>query len=179
MNLTGGMRATATTAGMVLLGGLSLTLYGVLRDDYARTLGGTCFTATTLTVLALTIIRRWIADTSDERRALAAAQLRAQDESASYIALKAALVAEQGRLRQDINAEHAALTERLEVERRKMDVDFEERRAELIAETMESTFLMIHGGKFAPTTSGAGKLIPFPQQEPQRQRAREHGVVGP
>ena len=44
---------------------------------------------------------------------------------------------------------------------------------------MEATVLMIRGNKFAPTACGTGKLIPFPKQEPHRQRAREHGVVGP
>jgi hypothetical protein len=174
MNLTGGTRATATTAGTILLGGLTLTLYGAIRDNFAHSLGGACLTITALTVIALVIIRRWIVDTSNERRRLAEDQRRTQDEYASYIALKAALEVEQGRLRQDISAEHAALNERLAVERAKMEADFEERRATLRAETMEATFLMFHNGKFAPGASQTGQLIPFPQQEPQRQRAREH-----
>jgi hypothetical protein len=179
MDLTGGTRATATTAGTVLLGGLSLTLYGALRNNFAHSLGGTCLTITALTVIALVIIRRWIVDTSNERHRLAENERRAQDEYASYIALKAALENEQGRLRQDISAEHAAINERLKAERAKMEADFEERRATLISETMTTTFLMIRGNKFAPDVASAGKLIPFPQQEPERQRAREHGVVGP
>lgn len=179
MNLTGGTRATATAAGTVLLGGLALTLYGIIRDDFTPALGGTCLTVTALTVTTLVIIRRWIIDTSNERRALAEAERRAQDEYATYIALKAALLNEQGRLRQDISAEAAALTERLAVERRQTEAEFEERRAALISETMEATVLMIRGNKFAPTACGTGKLIPFPKQEPHRQQAREHGVVGP
>jgi hypothetical protein len=178
MNLTGGTRATATTAGTVLLGGLSLTLYGIVRDDTAHALGGTSITVTALTVITLLVIRRWVVDTRDERRRLAKSERRTQDEYASYIALKAALEVEQGRLRQDISAEHAALSERLTVEHAKMETDFEEAKAALIAETMEATLRMFDGGKFAPTATGAGKLIPFPQQEPQRQRAREHGVAG-
>jgi hypothetical protein len=179
MKFTGGTRATVATAGTILLGGLSLTLYGVIRDDYPRAVGGTCLTITTLTTITITLIRHWIADTSNERLALAAAERRAQDEYASYIALKAALEVEQGRLRQDISAESAALDERLAVERRKAEADFEEQRATLISETMEATVRMFHNGKFAPDTVSAGKLIPFPQQEPHRQRARGHEVVGP
>ena len=53
MNLTGGTRATATTAGTILLGGLSLTLYGAVRNDFARSLSGTCLTITALTVVAV------------------------------------------------------------------------------------------------------------------------------
>lgn len=179
MDLTGGTRATATAAGTILLGGLSLTLYGTIRDDFAHALGGTCLTITALTVIALVIIHRWIIDTSNERRILAEAQAKAQDECARYVALQAALENEQGRLRQDVNAELAAINERLEVERRKMDADFEERRNDLISQTMEVTVRMFHNGKFAPEAASRGSVIPFPQQEPQRQRAREHGVVGP
>lgn len=171
--------STQATAGTVLLGGLALTLYGVIRDHYTGALGGTCLTFTALTAIALATIRRWITDTSAERATLAAAERRCHDEYASYIALKAALEVEQGRLRQDISAESAALTERLAVERRKAEADFEEQRAALVSETMEATVRMFHNGKFAPDTSTAGKLIPFPQQEPQRQRARGHEVVGP
>lgn len=179
MKFTGGTRATATASGTVLLGGLALTLYGIVLDDYTRALGGTCLTVTACTAIVLVTIRRWITNTSNERLNLATAERRAQDEYASYIALKAALEVEQGRLRQDISAESAALTERLAVERRKAEEDFEEQRAALISETMEATVQMFHNGKFAPDVAAAGKLIPFPQQEPQRQRAREHGVVGP
>lgn len=179
MDLTGGTRATVATAGTILLVGLSVILYGIVRDDLSRSVGGAFLTVTALTFIALAIIRRWIVDTSNERRRLADDQRRTQDEYASYIALKAALEVEQGRLRQDISAEHAALNERLTVERAKMEAEFEERRATLRAETMEATVLMFHNGKFAPGVSAAGKLIPFPQQEPERQRAREHGVVGP
>jgi hypothetical protein len=178
MKFTGSTRATAATAGMILLGGLPLTLYGVIRDDFTRTVGGTCLTITAVIVIALLVIRQWVVNTSNERRRLAEDQRRTQDEYTSYIALKAALVAEQGRLRQDISAESAALTARLAVERSKMEADFEEQKATLISETMEATVRMFHNGKFAPEAAAAGKLIPFPQQEPERQRAREHGVVG-
>jgi hypothetical protein len=179
MDLTGGTRATATAAGTILLGGLSIILYGIIRDDLARAVGGAFLTVIALTFIALFVIRRWIVDTSNERVALAAATTKAQDECARYIALQAALENEQGRLRQDVNAELAALNERLEVERRKMDADFEERRNDLISRTMEVTVRMFHKGKFAPEAARSGSVIPFPQQEPQPQRAREHGVVGP
>lgn len=174
MELTGGTRATATMAGTILLGGLTLTLYGAIRDNTAHSLSGTCLTITAITAIVLLAIRHWVVDTREERRRLAEDQRRTQDEYASYIALKAALEVEQGRLRQDISAEHAALNERLAVERRKLEAEFEERRAALVSETMETTFLMFHDNKFAPGTARAGRIIPFPQQEPERQRAREH-----
>lgn len=181
MDLTGGTRVTAGAAGAAMAAGLAVILYGTLRDDLARALGGTCLTLTALTVLALALIRRWVVDTRDERRILAAAQREAVAERSRYFAAQAALEIEQGRLNRDMAAERAGLAARLKAERDAIAADFEERRATLIAETMEATLLMVRNDKLAPQPSA--KLIRFPhqqaEQQPERERSREHGVVGP
>lgn len=179
MELTGGTRATATTAGTILLGGLALTTYGAIRNNTAHSLSGTCFTIAAITVIVLLTIRHWVVDTSAERRRLAEDQRRTQDEYASYIALKAALEVEQGRLRQDINAEHAALDERLAAERAAMQEEFELARVELSNEAMRIAFSWVKSGEVRPPERAKTNLIPFPQHESQQERAREHGVVGP
>jgi hypothetical protein len=181
MQLTGGTRALTGTAGATVAGGLSAVLYGTLRNDIARAVGGTCVTLTALTVVALVLIRQWIRDTADDRRLLAAAQREAQAERSRYFAAQAALEVEQGRLARDRSAEQRADAARLKAEREVMASEFEERRAALIAETMEATVLMMRGGELNPPPSG--NLIPFPHQQaerqPERARSREHGVVGP
>lgn len=179
MDLTGGTRTTATTAGTILLGGLTLTTFGAIRDNVAHSVSGTCFTILAVTVIAMLIMRRWVVDASDERRRLAEAERRAQDEYASYIALKAALEVEQGRLRQDISAEHAALNERLDVERAAMEEEFEMARTELSNEAMRIAFSWVKSGKVQPPERARNNLIAFPQQDPQQERAREHGGVRP
>ncbi|MGA6223531.1 hypothetical protein ACPESV_24740 [Streptomyces umbrinus] len=174
------MAGTATAG---LTGGLAVALYGTLANDLARTLGGTCLTLTALTAIALILIRRWIVDTKDERRILAAAQRQAEGERSRYVAARAALENEQGRLNRDMAAEKQGLAARLHHEREALRGEFEERRAGLIAETMEATVMMVRGGKFDVEKKPSGNLIPFPQQhqsaELQRERSREHGVVGP
>lgn len=184
MDLNGGMRAAAVAGAVLLFGGLAVTLHGIIRDDLPHSIGGACLTFTALMAWALFLIRRWIGDTADERRALADARQRADAEQARYFAAQAALELEQGRLNRDMAAERRALTVRLKAEREAMAIEFEERRATVIAETMEATVLMMKGRAFAPGTSVTGKLIRlFPEQQPQhqreRQRSREHGVVGP
>lgn len=164
--------------------GLAVTLYGAIRDQPAHSLSGVCITMIALTALILLAIqgnRRSIADTRDERRALAIAQGQAMAEQSRYLAAQAALEIEQGRLNRDMAAERAALAARLKAECDQLREEFEERRAALIAETMETTFLLMRGNKFDPTASAQGNLIPFPdrQPQPQRARSREHGVVGP
>lgn len=180
---SGAVRTTAVAAALLVATGLAAILYGLIYDDLPRSIGGLGLTLIGLTVIALIVIRRWVTNTEQERRLLAASQREAQAERARYFAAQAALENEQGRLNRDMAAERLALSARLKTERDAMTRDFEEQRATVIAETMEATFLMFHGGKFAPTQTATGNLIEFPRQHPERQperaRSREHGVVGP
>lgn len=184
MDLSGGMRAAAVAGAALLFGGLGVTLHGIIRDDLPHSIGGGCLTLTALLAWALVLIRRWICDTTEERHALNEARRRADEERGRHFAGQAALECEQGRLNRDMAAERRALTVRLKAEREAMAAEFQESRDALIAETMEATVLMMKGRAFAPGTSVTGKLIRlFPEQQPQhqreRQRSREHGVVGP
>lgn len=181
MDLTGSTRATATAAVTVLLGGLALTLHGVWRDQATHSLAGVVLTMIALTVIILTVIHKWVTDTSTVRSILAATQREAQAQHHRYLAAQAGLENEQARLRRDLNAEKAALAKQVRNERAAIAAEFEERRAALIAETMEATVLMIRDGKFAPETKQGATLIRFPHQEPQPRhgRTRERGVVGP
>lgn len=180
---SGAIKTTAAVAAAVVLAGLAALLYGLVRDDLPRSIAGLGLAIVGLTVISLIAIRRWVTDTRDERRLLAASQREAQSQKSVHIAAQAALECEQGRLNQDMAAERRALTVRLKAEREAMARDFAEQRATVIAETMEATFLMFHSGKFAPTKTVSGNLIEFPRQHPERQqeraRSREHGVVGP
>jgi hypothetical protein len=172
-----------------MLGGLPALLYGILHNDTARSIGGACLIMTALVLSALVAIRRWIVDTSDERRALADEQRQASEAHHRYIASQAALENEQARLNRDMAAERQRIAAQLIAEREVMRDEFEERKAALVAETMETTFLMIKGGKFAPEeeTRQQGNLIQFPKDlpaqvhpaSPERERSRGHEVVGP
>jgi hypothetical protein len=186
MGLTSGSRATIVVAAAAMLGGLPVLLYGIWRDDTARSLGGACLVMAALILISLVLIHRWITDTRDERRVLAAAQRQAIDERTRYIAAQAALENEQARLNRDMAAERHRIAAQLIAEREAMRDEFEEQRAALVAQTMEATVMMIRGGKFAPDdTPQGGTLIKFPRDLPQqtpapaRERSREHGVVGP
>lgn len=181
MSLTNSARITAATAATTALGGLATTLHGAINDSPARAIGGVGLTMTGLTTIALILIRRWVTDISDDRQALAAAQCEAQQERSSYFALKAALENEQGRLSQDLATERRDLEARLVAERQAMADDFEAKRGNLIAETMEAAVLMMCNGEFAPAATSQGKLIRFPHPEraEARERARGHNVVGP
>ncbi|MFI1562132.1 hypothetical protein ACH4ZX_03560 [Streptomyces sp. NPDC020490] len=183
MNLTSGARVLAGATGLVMLGGLAISIHGILRHDVAHSVGGTCLTLTAFTTLALVLVHKWIVDTREDRRLLAAAQREAQAQRSTYQAAKAALESEQGRLTRDAAAERAKLAVQLKAEREALHREFEERRAELISQTMEATVRMFHNGRFAPGESATGNLIPFPQQQPEgkpeRERSREHGGVRP
>lgn len=182
-----GARATTAVCVAVLLVGLSVLVYGIIRNDLARSFGGACLTVPALTVLALLVIRRWVVDASSERLALAEAQREAEAEQSRYLAARAALENEQGRLTRDMTAERIALAARLKAERDQLQTEFDARRGELMAEAMEVTMRMVRGGKLAPAQPPSDNLIRFPGQfpvqqdapQPERARSREHGVGGP
>jgi hypothetical protein len=189
MDLTSGSRATNVAAAVAMLGGLPALLYGILHNDTARSIGGACLIMTALILTALVAIRSWIVDTSDERRVLAAAQRQASEERTRYIAAQAALENEQARLNRDMAGERQRIAAQLIAEREAMRDEFDDQKAALIAETMETTVRMFRGGKFAPEeeTPQRGNLIQFPKElptqahpaSPERERSRGHEVVGP
>lgn len=188
MDLTSGSRATNVAAAVAMLGGLPALLYGILHNDTARSIGGACLIMTALILTSLVSIRSWIVETSDERRILAAAQRQAAEERTRYIAAQAALENEQARLNRDMAGERQRIAAQLIAEREAMRDEFDDHKATLIAETMETTFLMIKGGKFAPEeTPQQGNLIQFPKDlpaqghpaSPERERSRGHEVGHP
>ncbi len=178
MRLASGTAIAYTAVATALCGGVALALNGILHDQIPHSLGGVGAVMIALTTAALLVIRRWVTDTRTERGLLATAQREAQTERARYIAAQAALESERTRMSRDLDAEQAALAERARVERDALEAEFEERRADLICETMESTVRMFHDGKFAPDTRRDATLIQFPNQQ-QEPRSRGRGVVGP
>lgn len=183
MEMSGATRTASATGGVALAGGLAITVQGILRNNLAHVLGGGFLAVTALIIIALALGYHWIVDTRDERRALAAAQRQAVAERSTYIAAQAALENEEGRLKQAIAAERARDKEKLRVERASMAAEFEEKRGELMAETIESFAMMVAGKKFTPVPQG--KLLRFPDQQATqestttRERSREHGAIGP
>lgn len=177
MRLASGTAIAAVTVATALCGGITLTLTGIAHNQVPHSLGGVGTIMIALTAAVLLVIRRWVTDTRNERSVLAATQRETQAERTRYIAAQAALENERTRMRRDLDAEHVALVERARVEREVLDDEFEERRGELINQTMEATVRMFHNGKFAPDTRRGATLIQFPQ--PQQNRSQEHGVVGP
>lgn len=181
MYFTSGTKVTVLVSAVVVLAGLAVVLHGIVYADLSHSIGGLGIAMTGLCVMALAVIRHWVTNTCAERRALAEAQDKAQAERSSYIAEKALLENERGRLSRDVATERSRIATLIKAERAAYIREFEERRATLISETMEATFLMIRDGKFAPTQSGNGTLIHFPNQhqQPARERSREHGAVHP
>ncbi|MFI8351226.1 hypothetical protein [Streptomyces sp. NPDC085596] len=178
MNLTNGARNTTAVGATTALGGSILIYHGIDIGSTPHTLGGGFLALAGLSAIALVLIHRWVTNTAEERRALAAAQREAQDRKDRYLAALAALSGEQVRISREMAAERASLVARLKTERDALAAEFEEQRAELVSETMEATVLMFSGGKFAPSRQ-PGNLIQFPKQQDERARAREHGGVAP
>lgn len=177
--------ATATAAG-ILITGFAVILRSVSGDDVAGSIGGACLVMVGLSLVILVFVKHWVVNTSAERRALAVTQQLAQDERTKYVAAQAILEGDQVRLYRDLAAEKASLAAAIVAERKKMRADFEEERATICAEAFQTGAEMERAGMLKPGKQPQrGNLIRFPKQEqqpvqaPQRERSREHGVVGP
>jgi hypothetical protein len=177
MDLTASTRTTVTAATVVLVTGLAATLYGLIRGDHAHSTAGAGLTTTALTLIALTTIRRWVTNTTDERRQLADATQAARDERDGYFAAKAVLENDQQRLMRAAAADRAHAAATLIAERAKLAAEFEEKRAALICETLAAYDDLVRSHKQKPPERGS--VIPFPTQQPERERSRGHNVVGP
>jgi hypothetical protein len=185
MDVTAGTRATAVSAAVVMAAGITVILYGVVHDDLARALGGACLTMPALTLIALVAIRKWVTDTSEDRRLLAASIREAQAEKSRYFAAKAALENEQGRLTRDAAIDRRRAAVAAMAEREALHQQFEEKRAQLVCHTFEMAFEMARRvpDEHARADDKADVVIQFPvqqqEQAPVRERSRGHNVVGP
>lgn len=177
MDQTAGSRIAAVGAALIPSAGLSTVVYGIVTENLERTVGGAIFTMTALTLIALVLIRRWITNADADRQRHDDAVRAADTERMRYVAAQAALEVERGRLRRDIAVEHQQVAATLDAERAAMRERFEEDRATLVCETIETTFLLFRDGKFAPTEHGyAAQVIGFPR--PAHQRAAEEPTRG-
>lgn len=182
MDNTAGTRAAAATTAVALTGGVTATLYGVITNEPARSLGGVCLTMTALTAIGLGAVKRWVTDTREEQHRLAQATHEAQDERATYFASRAALENELQRHMRDAAADRARAEAALIAEREAMEAEFAEKRTSLICQAIETYAQMERSGDLdrQPPRS---RVIQFPTQQPvqapERERPRGHNVAGP
>ncbi|MFF6829579.1 hypothetical protein [Streptomyces longwoodensis] len=190
MEFTASSKAAIGTAAGVLVSGFAVIIRSASGDNIAGSIGGACLVMVALTLVILVLVRRWIINTAEERRILAACQREAQSERARYIAAQAALEGEMGRLTRDMAAERSAIRAALIEDRRRMRAEFEEERTQLAADAFQLGAQMERNGDLKKKQQPeSANLIPFPKQERQRaqdpqdqphhERSREHGVVGP
>ena len=184
MSLTVGRRTTTAAGVALLVMGLALSTHGALTHDAAHAMAGAAVTFVSTTLIALGKIKRWVTDTNAERRALARATLQAEQEQMRFLALQSAGEAEMTRLRHDVAAERAEVAKMLVTERAAMEAALERSRLELQKEAFQTGVRFERAGMLEADPP-KGNLIRFPMQHPevdpvpQRERSREHGVVGP
>lgn len=180
MSLTVSTRATAGVGAALLAGGLAFSGHGLIRSHPSCTVAGVPIVVTALTIIALTVIRKWIGDTREERRDLAAARREADAEQRKYFALQAALEGETTRLRRDMALEQAQNAATLTAEREAMNDQLEEQRLQIATEAFRTGVQMERAGMLKPDAPTApANLIPFPKRAADREQPRGHEVVVP
>jgi membrane protein implicated in regulation of membrane protease activity len=186
MRFTARTKAAIATAVVVLAAGFAVIIRSASAHNPAGSIGGACLVMTGLSLIILIFVRRWVTDTSAERRNLAVAQREAQSEQSRYFALQAAAENERCRLSADMAAERARIAATLKAEREKLRAEFEGNRAKELAEAFQTGAEMERAGAFKRKQQPRGNLLKFPQKQPsqpeqerEHERSREHGVVGP
>ncbi|MFD9445015.1 hypothetical protein [Streptomyces sp. NPDC060001] len=180
----GSMQTMAAAGAALLTGGLSVGIHGVVRGDIPHALGGIALGFTGLFVIALVAIRRWICDTSIERRDLAQARREADAEHHTYIAARADLESEMTRLNRDMNTERRRIATALLADRRALEAEFEDKKLQVEGEAFRLGVRMERAGMLKPDEQPAPpNLIQFPKQQPdaapERERSRGHNEVAP
>lgn len=183
MRLTSGTKTTTAAGGALLASGLAAGGYGAVRSDLPRSLGGGCLVLIALFLIALALIHAWTTNTGAERSELAEGRREADAARRKYFAAEAALESEMTRHTRDMATERSRVTATLLAERTAMRAQLEKERLQITTEAFRTGVEMERSGAFKPDTALPANLIPFPKQHPQdegqRQRTREHGVVGP
>ncbi|MFH9414012.1 hypothetical protein [Streptomyces rochei] len=185
MDLTARSKAAVAIAVGILLAGFAVIIRSASAQNAAGSIGGACLVMVALSLVILVLVRAWVCNTNEERRILAAAQREAQSERTRYIAAQAGLTNESTRLNREAIAERARLTAMLKAERAKMQAEFENTRAKELSEAFQTGAEMERAGVFKKRQQPPrGNLLTFPKKQPaapeaERERSREHGVVGP
>lgn len=189
MEFTARTKAAIATAVGILAGGFAVIIRSASGDNVAGSIGGACLVMVGLSLVILIFVRRWVTDTSEERRILGAAQREAQAERTRYVAAQAALENEIGRLTRDMAAERARVAATLKAERAALKAEFEETRAQELSEAFQTGAEMERAGMLKRPQSAGGSVLRFPKGQrgapaqergrPERERSREHGVAGP
>lgn len=175
-------RTYAVVAAATFIVGAALIVFGIVADHLPYTIAGAAIAISTQAAVSLCAVRRWTTNTAHERRALRDAQLQADESRARYRAAEYAIEAERKRLRHDAIAAGRRADATLQAELDALHQQFEEKRAALIGETLETAFHMINDGKlFEPTRPGDARgrgreVIPFPVQPADHERARGRDV---
>ncbi|MFB7285498.1 hypothetical protein [Actinacidiphila glaucinigra] len=177
--LLSGNRAISTATVVAFAAGLAVVLWSIWESRAAHAAGGAVIAMTAALVHALNLIKRWVTDTTAERNAALSTIRAAEDERTRQVALQAATTVERDRLRRETTACLQRAATQVEAERRKLQAKFDADHDRMLAESLETAFLMIKNGILAEPDRRR-TVVPFPTQHPvDSDRARGRDVSRP
>lgn len=169
-------RAAATAAGAVMTFSAGIVAYGVVDSSVPAATGGGLIALAAAGMMGLAKARAWAVDTSGERRVLAEAKQRAEDERTKYVALKAAMAEEHQRRIRDLERDRAVGRAEVAALKQALEDRYEDGREQLIIEGMETGVRLYLAGLLkAPTAiTPPAQVLPLFPPQPARERAAEH-----
>lgn len=167
-----GARGILVASATTLTTGIALTAAGLITADSAESASGASVIILALAMIGLTVLHRWITDTSAERGRLATALTAATAERDRYIAANAAVEAERSRVRRDAASMASQQRAQLAVEREQMQNAFDRDRERLATDAFRTGAMMERAGLLAEPQSATVTHI-----YAHRNRAAEHAHV--
>lgn len=172
---------TYTAAGVILAAGLTLVARGLAHNATPETLVGVVLCISAQMLGCMRLIYWWVTNTAVLRTALLASKQHHDEEAAKYSAGLLANAAEQDRTRRALLEGARRLDQTLKVERAALEAEFEEKRADLVSRTMETTLRLARAGEFDETAvrerARERVIVPFPTQPADYERARGRDVI--
>jgi len=166
---------TYTVAGIILAAGAALVVLGLVRGATPETLTGVVLCISAQMLACMRIIYRWVSSTSAERAALLASKQHHDTEAAKHAAGLIALAAERDRVHQESIAGARRRDQMIEADRAKLEIEFQERRAALISQAVETGVKLARSGALDAEADRARVIVPFPAQPADYERARGRG----
>ncbi|MBQ1122583.1 hypothetical protein [Streptomyces sp. B15] len=153
-----------------ICGGAITLAYATATGEIATAIAGGTTAVAALLVLGLVYVRGWVCDTTAARARYDQVSTKLEDERRRYVAFQASLQAERDRVRAEIAASRAALSEQLRIERDRLEQEFEDQRGELMRTSFEAGVDFTERGLLDPAAPGA-QVIRLPDRSPHPETA--------
>ncbi|WP_431784931.1 hypothetical protein [Streptomyces chumphonensis] len=158
-------------ATVIIVAGIGLLSIGAIRHTPTISMAGTSASFLGITMMALTLIHRWITTTDSARQQLAAAAREHHSEQTRYVAASAAVQQERERNRRDLRTAQEQMDLDLTAEKERLRQELDDERSTISREAFQLGVMMERSGALRHPDAHSGTVVHLPQRPaPPHQR---------